>query len=152
MTIMTREREARRRTEATALRIRPLTTFYNGACPACRAGIGQYREACAGTEAERDHAWCDISEMPQALAARGIGPDEATRRLHVIDREGRLWRGLDAFLVLWRSIPRYRWMGRLVALPGVHALANWLYEGVIAPFNHRRFHRRCRGGGTAAAH
>jgi len=153
MTIMTREREARRRTEAMARRIRPLTVFYNGACPICRNEIRRYRDACADDEAERDHAWVDISEMPQALAARGIGPDEATRRLYVIDREGTLWRGVDAFMVLWRSIPRYRWLGRLVALPGIHAAAGWVYEHVIARVNYHRHRRRCRrNGGTAAAH
>ncbi len=153
MTIMTREREARRRTEAKARRIRPLTVFYNGACPVCRDAIRRYHEACAGTEGERDHAWLDISEMPQALAARGIGPDEAARRIHVIDREGTLWRGLDAFMVLWRSIPRYRWRARLAALPGVHVVTDWLYEHVIARVNYHRHRRRCRrNGGTAAAH
>lgn len=150
MSIMSREREARLRTEAMARRIRPLTAYYNGACPLCRAEMEQYRAAVAGTEEERSHAWCDISKMPMALAARGIDHDEAARRLHVIDQEGRLWRGLDAFLVLWRSIPRYRRLARLLGLPGVRAAAGWLYEHVIAPWHYRREIRR--HGGPAAAH
>lgn len=151
MSILSREREARRRTEAMARRIRPLTAYYNGACPLCRAEIGTYRAAVAGTDAERSHAWCDVSQMPMALAARGVGPREAARRLHVIDQEGRLWRGLEALLALWRSIPRYRWRARLVGLPGVHAAAARLYDGVIAPWHHRRA-ARLRHGGEAAAH
>lgn len=150
MSIMSRERAARQRTEAAARRIRPLTAYYNGACPICRAEIDEFRKAVAGTEAERSHAWCDVSKMPMALSARGVEPDEVVRRLHVVDEEGRLWRGLDAFLALWRSIPRYRWLARVLALPGVRGVAEWTYERIVAPWHYRR--GRHRRGGPAAAH
>ena len=60
-------------------------------------------------------------------------------------------RGVDAFLALWREMPRYRWLARLVGMPGIKQLAWLAYEGALAPIIYRWDARRRRKSGRRAA-
>jgi predicted DCC family thiol-disulfide oxidoreductase YuxK len=86
-----------------------LSVYYDGGCPLCRAEIDQYRR-CAGAERL---AFVDVGRETQAL-----GPDlpraAALRRFHVRTAEGQLVSGAAAFACLWRTLPGWRWLGRLI--------------------------------------
>ncbi|MET4102490.1 putative DCC family thiol-disulfide oxidoreductase YuxK [Roseovarius sp. MBR-78] len=109
---------------------RPTEThvLYNARCPVCRAEIDHYR------------SYAEARGLPlvfhdlgtRDLASWGIDEDAAARRLHV-RQGGRVLSGVDAFLALWRAMPRYRWLARIVALPGLRLLAHQVYERVLAP-------------------
>ena len=114
------------------------TVFYNGACPVCRAEIGHYR----GLTGEGRLRYHDISDDPTTLARLGVDEEDQRRRLHVVTEDGRLLVGVDAFLALWRTLPRYRWIARLVGSPGLRPAAGWLYDRVLAPALYRRDRRR----------
>lgn len=103
--------------------------YYNGACPVCRREIEHYRK---GPDGDRV-VWRDLSAEPMALAERGVDRATARRRLHVIDAAGRLHAGVAAFIVIWSSMPRYRWLGGLAAWRPTRPLLEALYEKVIAP-------------------
>ena len=115
--------------------------LYNGACPVCAAEIGHYR-GYAGPRALpiRFH---DLNATD--LARWGLTPDQAARRLYVA-RDGRIESGIPAFLTLWREMPRYRWLARLVGLPGVRQVAALLYDHVLASLLYRWHLRRQRRG------
>ena len=115
------------------------TVFYDGACSICRTRIAIYKmEARRG---EIAIVWRDVSEVPDALAEHGIAPEEARRRLHVLDPDGTLLAGADAFALLWNALPGYRRLGRLVAAPGFNAIAHAVYDSGLA----HAFHRVRRG-------
>jgi predicted DCC family thiol-disulfide oxidoreductase YuxK len=102
-----------------------LTVLYDGGCPLCRREIALYRRA-EGAEAI---TFCDVS--PAAAAAPpGLSREEAMRRFHVIDAEGRLRSGADAFIALWLSLPRWRWLGRIAGVPPLP----WLLERAYRAF------------------
>jgi len=103
--------------------------YYNGACPVCRFEIEHYKNGPDGAAVR----WHDLSGDPEALAAFGIDRTQAKRRLHVIDEAGRLHTGVDAFIVIWQRMPRYRWLGRFVAWRPLRPLAGALYDTVAAP-------------------
>jgi len=86
-------------------------------------------------------AWRDVSEEPEALAEHGIDPETARRRLHVLDPDGTLLSGADAFALLWSALPDYRRLGRLAASPGFNALAHAVHDSGLA----HAFHRMRRG-------
>jgi hypothetical protein len=71
-----------------------------------------------------------------SLEQWGIVSDTAARRLYVA-HQGALTSGIPAFLVLWAQMPKYRWLGRIVGLPGVKQIASLLYDYVLAPFIYR---------------
>ena len=103
--------------------------YYNGGCPVCRAEIEHYKKGPGGDRL----TWHDLSSAPEALAGFGIDRAGAKRRLHVLDESGRLHVGVDAFVLLWQRMPRYRWLARLVAWGPVRPAAGALYDKVLAP-------------------
>jgi predicted DCC family thiol-disulfide oxidoreductase YuxK len=121
-----------------------LTVFYNGACPICRRYIERYQAASAG----RSHliAWCDAAAAPWALKRWNVEPAAALLRLYVVDADGRLLAGADAFARLWRALPGYRWAGLLMAVPGVTPIAGWIYGALyVRPLQRRLSGERTRG-------
>lgn len=119
-----------------------LTTFYNGACPVCRAEMTSYRRQAAAKGLPL--AFRDVAEDGAEAAALGITPDRALRRLHAQDAAGRLYVGFDAMLAVWRQVPRTRWLARLFALPLVRPVSAWLYEHVVSWSLYRWARRRQR--------
>ncbi len=112
-----------------------LTVFYDGSCSICRARIAIYK--MEARRAELAIAWRDVAAEPDALAEFGIGPEEARRRLHVLDPDGTLLAGADAFALLWSALPGYRRLGRLIASPGFSAIAHAVCDSGLAHALHR---------------
>jgi predicted DCC family thiol-disulfide oxidoreductase YuxK len=61
----------------------------------------------------------------------GITLDAFMFEMHCIDREGRVFRGVEAFRAIWLAFPDsplYRLLARLVDLPVVNSLARLIYR------------------------
>jgi uncharacterized protein (TIGR01777 family) len=120
--------------------LRATTVYLNDECPVCNAEMQLYRREATSTC--RPVIFKPVSAVPNGIATCGLGNADLRRRLFVADRRGELLSGVDAFIVLWRELPRYRWAARLVALPGVYQLCSLLYDGgcvpVLAAWNRRR--------------
>ncbi|NVK41810.1 MAG: DUF393 domain-containing protein [Oceanospirillaceae bacterium] len=117
------------------------TVFYDGRCPLCRREIDHYRRldyACA-------IEWHDVHRQDAALEAVGITLDDAMRRLHVQDASGRINTGARAFVVIWRTLPRYRWLAALIERCHLTQSLEWFYTRFAA----WRYRRRCRTSCTA---
>lgn len=108
------------------------TTFYNGACPVCSMEISRYQVDANAANAPL--GWVDVSEdgNADALSDHGITQDMAYRRLYALDADGKLLVGVDAFILIWQALPRWRWLSRVFTLPVIHPIACWLYEHVAA--------------------
>jgi len=102
--------------------------LYNGDCPVCSVEIDHY--AKYSQEHALPLAYDDLSTCD--LARWGVSREEAAKRLHVM-QGGEIYAGIPAFLVLWREMPRYRWLARLVGLPGVRQVASVVYDRALAP-------------------
>ena len=114
--------------------------YYNDDCPVCDAEINHYRKhAQAGDIALRFHR---LSVDQEQLRAFHLTQDDLIRRLYIEDENGVLKGGVDAFITIWGALPKYRWLSRLIRMPLIYALANVLYDGVMAPalyhWNRRR--------------
>ena len=94
-----------------------LTVYYDGACPLCRAEIGHYRaQEGAGTILFLD-ASTQTGDLPH-----GLTREQAMARFHVRLSDGRIVSGSQAFVEIWKTLPRWRWAARLAGLPGVPPL------------------------------
>jgi len=103
----------------------PVTVYYDGSCPLCASEIGVYRRG-PGSEAVQ---WCDVSR-PGAVPD-GVTPEAAMARFHVKSADGRLHDGAAAFIALWLSLPRWRWIGRIASLPPLPWLLERAYRGFL---------------------
>lgn len=102
--------------------------LYNANCPVCRAEIEHYQ---GYAEAQRlPIAFHDLNA--DDLDRWGVDADAAAKRLHV-RQDGRVLSGVAAFLALWRAMPRYAWLARIVSLPGLRHAAGLIYERILAP-------------------
>jgi predicted DCC family thiol-disulfide oxidoreductase YuxK len=102
-----------------------LTVYYDGACPLCRVEIAHYRRQ-QGADAIR---FVDVAD-PTACGP-GLSHEQALARFHVRDAEGQLLSGAAAFVGLWQHLPRWRWLGRVAALPPVLALLELGYRAFL---------------------
>lgn len=116
--------------------------LYNASCPVCSYEINHYAQYSQNKALPI--AFDDLNDGDK-LAAWDIDPDTAARKLHVM-KDGEVFAGIPAFIVLWQDMPRYRWLARLVGLPGVHWLACVVYDYVLAPLIYRWYMRRLRRG------
>ena len=95
-------------------------------------------------------AFLDVAADPAAAARLGLSGDRPLRRLHTVDAHGRIVAGVPAFAQIWRRLPGYRWLARLVDHPIPRGLAGFAYERLAAPLLYRlhlRRERRRRSGG-----
>jgi predicted DCC family thiol-disulfide oxidoreductase YuxK len=107
--------------------------LYNDTCPVCSFEIDHYRKTAADLPIRFDR----ISQA----ADWGISPDQAARRLHVM-QGGKLLSGMAAFRALWSVMPRYRWLARLTALPLIRSVLDAGYDHIAAPMLYRAHLRR----------
>jgi len=116
--------------------------LYNAECPVCRFEIHHYRVYAQASGLPLKFE--DLNDTE--LSTWGLDQDKAARRLYVLDA-GEMTSGIDAFLVLWRKMPRYRWLARLVGLPGIRQVASLAYDWILAPVIYRWHLRRIRKKG-----
>lgn len=105
-----------------------IEVFYNSACPVCRAGMDEQRDAFDKAGVADDATFVDMTDAPDALAVDGLTLDDVRRHFYVRDRDGKLHRGAAAAAVLWRMTPRRRWLGWLISQPGMRVLARVFYD------------------------
>ena len=111
--------------------------LYNGRCPICAAEIAQYRK-----QAERADAPVAFIDLHEAtLSHWGLDAEQATRRFHA-RKDGQIISGFPAFLVLWRELPRMRWLARALQVPVLHQMADFGYNYLAAPLLYWMHKRR----------
>ena len=119
---------------------RDTNVLFNGQCPICATEIRHYARYAESRDLPLRFE--DLNAVD--LARWGVTTEAAAKRLHVL-HEGEILSGIPAFIVLWRQMPRYRWLARCVGLPGVRHLAVLVYDLVLAPALyglHKRRERR----------
>lgn len=114
------------------------TVLFDGGCPLCRKEIDHYRRLADAENLE----WVDVTQTPDLLSSHGVSVDEAMRRMHVRNARGEWKTGGDAFVVLWLSLKRYRWLGHIVSW----SPATWIANRVYDLFSERRYRARCKDG------
>jgi predicted DCC family thiol-disulfide oxidoreductase YuxK len=114
------------------------TMFFDGGCPLCSREVAHYRRLDRGSRI----LWVDITDHPETLSEYGIAYGTAMERLHALDEDGQVVSGVPAFVAVWRQLPGYRHLARVVEGLGVVPVLDWLYTR----FASWRLKRRCRDG------
>jgi len=104
----------------------PLTVFYDGSCRVCAREMAHYRTKSHGGRL----LFVDISDPHFDPQTYGRSLEVFMAQMHVIDAQGRLFLGVDAFPVIWDALPGplYRLLGRTLRCPGIHRLARLGYR------------------------
>jgi predicted DCC family thiol-disulfide oxidoreductase YuxK len=105
----------------------PISVFYDGACVVCSTEVEHYHR--------QDHGGqliiVDISADDFEPEQYGIPLSAFMHEMHVIDRQGQVYRGVEAFWAVWQAFPAstaYGLMGTLITLPLLNPLARLCYK------------------------
>ena len=104
-----------------------MKVYFNNSCKICKAEIDLYKK-----EKIKEIDWIDITNNNLAQRETSKNSKELLRRLHVIEDE-KVIEGAEAFLVLWKKIPKYRFLYNFLKLPIIFNLFYFGYE-IIAFF------------------
>ena len=104
-----------------------MKVYFNNSCKICKAEIDLYKK-----EMIHEIEWVDITNNGSAEKETSKNSKELLRRLHVKEGE-KITQGAEAFLVLWKKIPKYKFLYKFFKLPIVFTLFSFGYE-VIAFF------------------
>ena len=104
-----------------------MKVYFNNSCKICKAEIDLYKK-----EKIEEIDWVDITNNDQAKKETSKSSKELLRRLH-IKEGGEVVEGARAFLILWKKIPKYRFLYIFFKLPIIFNIFSIVYE-IIAFF------------------
>ena len=114
-----------------------MKVYYNESCSICRAEINLYKK-----QKIKEIEWVDITN--NIAAEKDTSKDDKTllRRLHV-EEDGQIFEGARAFLLVWKKIPKYKFLYTFFKLPIIFNFFSLFYE-VIAFFLYQKNKKQIR--------
>ena len=104
-----------------------MKVYFNNSCKICRSEINLYKkENIEGID------WVDITDNTNAEIETQKSEKDLIRRLHV-KYNGEIIEGAEAFLLLWKKIPKYKFLYNFFRLPIIFQLFSFAYE-IVAFF------------------
>ncbi len=104
-----------------------MKVYFNNSCKICKAEIDLYKK-----EEISEINWVDITNNKQAKIETKKNFKELLRRLHV-EKNGEIFSGAKAFLLVWKNIPKYKFLYKIFSLPIIFQIFSVGYE-IIAFF------------------
>ena len=104
-----------------------MKVYFNNSCKICKAEIDLYKK-----EKIDQINWVDITNNQLAKIETNKDYKELLRRLHV-EKDGQIFSGAKAFLLVWKNIPKYRILYSIISLPIIFQIFSIVYE-IIAFF------------------
>ena len=119
-----------------------MKVYYNNSCKICRSEINLYKK-----EKIEEIDWVDITNNELAEKETNKNDKQLLRRLHVKDND-KVLEGAEAFLLVWKKIPKYRFLYKFFKIPIIFTIFNYGYEIIayflyLLPVFRRQYDYRC---------
>jgi len=101
-----------------------ITIFFDGKCGLCSREINHYRKIAP----DEIFIWQDITKYADNLRADGISLSDGLKLLHAKDIDGKFYVGVDAFILIWKQLKRWRLLAVFVSLPIMYQIINFIYK------------------------
>jgi predicted DCC family thiol-disulfide oxidoreductase YuxK len=99
-----------------------MKVYFNNSCKICRSEINLYKK-----ENIKDIDWIDITNNSDAEKETSKNDKELLRRLHVKE-DGKIIQGAEAFLYVWKKIPKYKFLYKFFKLQIIFTIFKYGYE------------------------
>ncbi len=104
-----------------------MKVYFNNSCKICKAEIDLYKK-----EKIEEIDWIDITDNKLAEQETSKDSKQLLRRLHIKDGE-KVFGGAKAFLLLWKKMPKYKFLYKFFKLPIIFSIFSVIYE-IVAFF------------------
>ena len=104
-----------------------MKVYFNNSCKICKAEIDLYKK-----EKINEIDWVDITNNDLAEKETSKDSKQLLRRLHIKDGE-KVLDGAEAFLLLWKKMPKYKFLYNFFKLPVIFNIFSIVYE-IVAFF------------------
>ena len=104
-----------------------MKVYFNNSCKICKAELDLYKQAQI-----HEIDWVDITDNKLATQETSKNSEELLRRLHVKEGE-KILEGAEAFLLVWKKIPKYKFLYNFFKLPIIFNIFSFTYE-IVAFF------------------
>ena len=101
-----------------------MKVYFNNSCKICRSEINLYKK-----ENIQDIDWIDITNNSDAEKDTFRNDKQLLRRLHVKEND-KIIQGAEAFLYIWKKIPKYKFLYKFFKLPIIFIIFKYGYEMV----------------------
>ena len=102
--------------------------LFDGVCDLCNSGVAWIRARDRGGAFE--YVPLQSPEVPRRWPA--LDPAALARSMHVVAPDGRVRAGVDAAPWIFSRLPGWEWLGAVLALPIVRAVARPVYSFIAA--------------------
>ena len=99
-----------------------MKVYFNNSCNICKAEINLYNKPGI-----QDIEWVDITNNKYAELETQKSGKTLLRRLHVKDGNNIIG-GAEAFLLVWKKIPKYKFLYKFFKIPIIFNLFSFFYE------------------------
>lgn len=104
-----------------------ITVYYDGKCGMCSKEISYYKKIAP----DALFTWHDVT-IKKPEESMPFTQEDALKTLHVIDKQGNLQLGIDAFITIWSQLRYWRYLAMLARRPIIHPSLAWLYNHFAA--------------------
>ncbi len=113
-----------------------LTVYFDGLCQLCSREIAHYQRSVGSKQIR----FVDITSPAFDALYEGVDPYAVHKVMHVKRADGRIATRIDAFVEIWRTLPKYRWLARTAEHRWVNAALRVAYDcfAVVRPYLPRR--------------
>ena len=104
-----------------------MKVYFNNSCKICKAEIDLYKK-----QKINEIDWVDITDNELAEKETSKDSKQLLRRLPIKDGE-KIFGGAEAFLLLWKKMPKYKFLYNFFKLPIIFSIFSFVYE-IVAFF------------------
>ncbi|MEY8767985.1 thiol-disulfide oxidoreductase DCC family protein [Francisella philomiragia] len=102
-----------------------IKVFYDGKCGLCSKEINHYKNIAP----ENIFEWIDITEISEEnLNKEDLDTLSCMKLFHVKDNEGKFHTGVDAFIIIWSQLNKWRKLATIIKLPLIYSFAKIIYS------------------------
>ena len=101
-----------------------IKVLYDQHCSLCSREINYYKSIAP----KGVFLWCNLHTHHELLSKYGIVQKDALLSLHAIDGKERLYRGVDAFCLIWNNLKGWRLLSFIIKMPLIYQLSKVFYS------------------------
>ena len=102
-----------------------IKVYFDGNCGLCSKEINYYNKI----DKKNIFEWVNIYTHDTDLKKLGITKSEALMELHALDKNGKMYKGVDSFILIWKNLSFF-WsiLGNVVSFYPIYLTAKFAYR------------------------